>query len=306
MISRNGSHGVSVSGRGAQGTLVTDNVIGTDASGTVDLGNDGAGVYIANAVVNEVRRNVISGNGSHGVSLSAATDTVILANSIGTARDGVSALGNTGSGVHIGSGATDNSVNENTIAFNGADGVTIDSSTAVGNTVWENAIHSNAGLGIDLGPDGVTANDVGDGDAGANGLKNFPVLTTAGRSGDEIGIVGRLDSTSFHEIHRGFLQQCVVRRLRLRRRAGVAWLQRDRDRQRGHDHLRGEHAGRRHQLGADAGGELHHRNGDTKPSEANSSEFSACIEAAALPLLNLSERTESRSRRGTRRPTWWR
>ena len=195
VISGNGSHGVSVSGSAAQGTLVTDNVIGTDADGTVDLGSDGAGVYISNAVVSEVRRNVISGNGSHGVSLAAATDTLILGNSNGTARDGQTALGNTGSGVQMSSGATDNAVDENTIAFNGADGVTIASSTAVGNTVWENAIHSNSGLGVDPGPDGVTANDVGDGDAGANGLQNFPVLTTAGRTGDEIGISGRIDRT---------------------------------------------------------------------------------------------------------------
>ena len=86
VISGNGSHGVSVSGSAALGTLVTDNVIGADASGTVDLGNDGAGVYISNAVASEVRRNLVSGNGSHGVSLSAATDTLILGNSIGTAR----------------------------------------------------------------------------------------------------------------------------------------------------------------------------------------------------------------------------
>ncbi len=290
VISGNGSHGVSVSGSGAQGTLVTDSVIGTDASGTVDLGNDGAGVYIANAVVSEVRRNVISGNGSHGVSLSAATDTVILANSIGTARDGVSALGNTGSGVHIGSGATDNTVDENTIAFNGADGVTIDSSTAVGNTVWENAIHSNAGLGIDLGPDGVTANDVGDGDAGANGLKNFPVLTTAGRSGDEIGIVGRLDSTSSTRFIVDFYSNASCDASGYGE--GQAWL--------GYSVIVTGSGGTTTFEASTLDGTINSAQTPvgnfitataTQAFSANSSEFSACIEAAALPLLNLSERT---------------
>ena len=47
-----------------------------------------------------------------------------------------------------------------------------------GNAVRQNSIHDNVGLGIELGTDGVTANDPGDGDTGANGFQNFPVLVT--------------------------------------------------------------------------------------------------------------------------------
>ena len=48
------------------------------------------------------------------------------------------------------------------------------------NAIRENRIHSNGGIGIDLGTDGVTGNDAGDADAGPNNLQNFPVLISAG------------------------------------------------------------------------------------------------------------------------------
>ena len=50
--------------------------------------------------------------------------------------------------------------------------------------MWENSIHTNGGLGIDLGDDGVTANDTRDTDSGPNSLQNFPTnLTFATRDG---------------------------------------------------------------------------------------------------------------------------
>jgi len=56
-----------------------------------------------------------------------------------------------------------------------------------------NSIHSNAGLGIDLGDDGVTPNDLGDFDSGANNFQNFPVLTSA--ISGSTSIEGTLNST---------------------------------------------------------------------------------------------------------------
>jgi hypothetical protein len=52
-------------------------------------------------------------------------------------------------------------------------------------------------LGIDLGPVGVTANDVGDVDNGPNGLQNFPVVTSvANLGGGGVTIGGNLASTA--------------------------------------------------------------------------------------------------------------
>jgi len=54
--------------------------------------------------------------------------------------------------------------------------------------LYANSIHSNTGLGIDLGGgtedgNGVTANDTGDGDAGANDLLNYPAINQFTASG---------------------------------------------------------------------------------------------------------------------------
>jgi len=66
-------------------------------------------------------------------------------------------------------------VRNNTMEGNGA-GVVIQevAGAAEGNTISRNSMRNNTGLGIDLGADGVTANDPGDADTGPNGLLNFP------------------------------------------------------------------------------------------------------------------------------------
>ena len=56
----------------------------------------------------------------------------------------------------------------------------IDSGT--GNSVMSNSIHTSSTLGINLGIDGVSANDAGDGDTGANNLQNYPVLSPPRRA----------------------------------------------------------------------------------------------------------------------------
>ena len=94
-------------------------------------------------------------------------------------------------------GGTQNEAGNN-IAFNGGPGVAVSSGN--GNVVRGNSIFSNAGLGIDLGTDGVTANDVNDGDTGANQLQNFPVITSVLASANSTTIQGSLKSlpnTSF-------------------------------------------------------------------------------------------------------------
>jgi Thrombospondin type 3 repeat len=187
-ISANAQAGVHILGIGASANTVQGNFVGTDAAGGLDRGNSQHGVFIDGAPNNIVggtsasARNVISGNNATGVTIQGATGNVVRGNRIGTNAAGSGALGNTSDGVRVGGNASTSSIGGaatgagNTIAFNGA-GVVIDSGT--GNSVLSNSIHSSTTLGINLGIDGVSANDAGDGDSGANNLQNYPVISAA-------------------------------------------------------------------------------------------------------------------------------
>ncbi|MDQ4043398.1 MAG: hypothetical protein M3118_06235, partial [Actinomycetota bacterium] len=196
VINRFVGNGILISGSGATGNKVLGNFVGTNASGTADLGNGGEGVEIFDASDNtvggarEAARNVISGNGDDGVDLQGVNtkDNKIEGNFIGTKASSTQALGNGAHGVNIRSGADDNTVGgtaseaSNRIAHNGQDGVFVEGGlAAVGNSVLSNFIFSNTGLRIDLGTSGVTNNDTDDPDTGANNLQNFLVITSATR-----------------------------------------------------------------------------------------------------------------------------
>ena len=98
--------GVSMWFSGATGNVVQGNYIGTDLTGTVDLGNSFEGVEIfadGNTIGGKsaATRNVISGNNSSGVGISSvAGNNVVQGNYIGTDASGTSSLGN-GTGVSI-------------------------------------------------------------------------------------------------------------------------------------------------------------------------------------------------------------
>jgi len=191
VMSGNNANGILILGGSATGNVVQGNYIGTDVTGTVDLGNTFSGVGILNSASGNTiggtapgAGNVISGNGTVGVGCGAGgvpTGNQVLGNFIGTDPSGTLPLGNGGDGVGL-NGSNNNvggtaSGARNTIAHNGGDGVSVSGGT--GHAIRGNSIFSNTSLGIDLGPDGVTPNDAGDGDTGPNNLQNFPVLTSA-------------------------------------------------------------------------------------------------------------------------------
>ena len=130
-----------------------------------------------------IENNTVENMQVAGIALNDGSDGNVIRRNIITGTTGI-----TGSG---GAGIVITSFNDTALA------------PPTDNQITENAIYNNAGLGIDLdarGPafsatyvgDGVTANDAGDGDAGANELQNYPVLGTAASDGTDVTITGTL------------------------------------------------------------------------------------------------------------------
>jgi hypothetical protein len=201
--------GIFISPGTSTGATIQGNLIGTDVTGTVAIGNH-FGIWLnygsgGNSTVGGTvagARNVISGNRSDGVLISGSSrNNQLHGNFIGTDITGTQPLGNSGDGVQIDPFAASNRIGGgfpgegNTIAFNTGNGILVVGSTnATGNSFRRNSIFSNGALGIDLGGDGVTANDPGDSDPGPNNMQNFPVITSVTTNGSLTAITGTLNS----------------------------------------------------------------------------------------------------------------
>ena len=172
--------GVNIVGSGTMTktmmNTVSGNYIGIDVAGSSDIGNAFYGIQISSGAHNNIvggqtagERNVISGNGRSGVyiTLTGTDDNVVSGNYIGTDVTGTQDKGNSHDGVTIDNGAQGNTVGANNlIAHNNMSGVYVDDSGTTGNTITQNAIHSNGDLGIDL-------------DGGSNGEISAPAVSAA-------------------------------------------------------------------------------------------------------------------------------
>ena len=217
------------------GNVIQGNFIGTDVSGMLDRGNEGRGITMNDAPGNRIggpepgAGNLIAGNRATGVRVMSGSDNnLIQGNFLGVNRAmtdfisndrGVQLRGAHGNqvianmiaghvydGVLIWEGASNNLVYSNVVAYNGRgpigdpteaafNGILVHSGS--GNTLVSNLIFDNGLMGIELGNAfGVTPNDAGDGDSGANNFQNFPVLSAATLSGGSLVVSGTLNSTA--------------------------------------------------------------------------------------------------------------
>ncbi|MFL6210211.1 MAG: right-handed parallel beta-helix repeat-containing protein [Pyrinomonadaceae bacterium] len=188
---------------GASHAVVQGNLLGVGSDGTTPMSNTLDGIFAYNSPHSLIggagAGNVIAANHRYGILVQGnTTDLRVQGNSIGMDASGAADLGNTQAGIFIDQSSSNNTIGGtdagtgNRIAHNGGDGVNV--SDGIGNAILGNSIFANAGLGIDLGPDGVTANDAGDADGGANHLQNFPVITSASSAGGTTNAQGTLDS----------------------------------------------------------------------------------------------------------------
>ena len=153
----------------ANGIVVQGNRIGTDPTGTMALGNGGAGVFVGwgSAADNVIGGsgpgdgNVISGNDGDGVLMNSSIGggNVIEGNWIGTDADGTAALPNQGNGIEIDGGTVTIGGTarhsgpglgvRNLISGNSGDGIFLMGTTA--SVVEGNSIGTDASGNIPLG-----------------------------------------------------------------------------------------------------------------------------------------------------------
>jgi parallel beta-helix repeat protein len=221
VISGNHLDGILITS-GAFSNLAVVNLIGTDGTGAVALGNGANGVAITNcAFENEIggpraptlpghllgASNVISGNSLDGVVItdSGSTDNLVEGNFIGLAESGKTAVPNNGSGVHFLAGASQNSIGAtdpnvgNVISGNQGDGAALESDgnkvqgNLVGTDVTGSAALANAQNGIRVtGAD----NQIGGGNRGigrnvisGNGLDGVLITGTTATANAVMGNV---------------------------------------------------------------------------------------------------------------------
>jgi len=196
LISGNGQDGVLINSKLATGDLVQGNLIGTDATGTVPLGNQGNGVALTGAPGNTIggtavgARNVIAGNIQNGIDLSnlqpmqggvAFPAVLIVGNFIGTDLTGTRALGNAADGVLLDTAASNmiggtTAAARNVISANGVAGVEIRGGNSISNLVQGNYIGTDASgkaalanlVGVFI--NGASNNTIGGTDPGAGNL----------------------------------------------------------------------------------------------------------------------------------------
>ena len=137
-------------------TIIKGNFIGTDISGTIAFGNAKSGIYCNDDFLvvggnTPGERNIISGNGEHGIHIinSGTTQAIIKGNYIGVDVAGLNSMGNSGRGIFLSNAdrATIGGIlagEGNIIANNGQEGIYISGTPAVRNRISGNSIYCNS------------------------------------------------------------------------------------------------------------------------------------------------------------------
>ena len=169
-----GNHNIGIGiwdtyGTGTGALEIKGNYIGTDWSGTKPLPNG----HLADS-------NAGCPTYCAGIQLQGSSSVAMPASIIGGFNPGEANLiaFNNGAGI----------ISSPQYCANGCIGASFDS--------WGNAIHNNADTNIDIGAFGLTPNDPGDADTGANNVQNYPVIQSAHVTGGQLTVTYLVDSTT--------------------------------------------------------------------------------------------------------------
>lgn len=142
---------------------IEGNFLGTDVTGTADLGNGQDGVHLQNANGNTIggttvgTRNLISGNNDDGIGVNNSNNNTIIGNLIGTDLTGVLSLGNADSGIVIRAGSTGNTIGgitvaeRNIVSANATHGIHLQDAGTSGNMILGNYIGTDISGSLGLG-----------------------------------------------------------------------------------------------------------------------------------------------------------
>lgn len=228
--------GVLVSS-GAVGTLIQNNTMSNTRAG---IAFQNSGLASAATISGNIIRDGQVSN-ADGIELNGGNSNMTISNNqilryagcgidfIGGASTGNTITGNTFagngtatdtgqlSGISLrGAGSSNNTISRNTFLSNNGSGIVALSGTT-GNVFSQNSFFGNGtiaksagagqGLAIDLtattdtNGDGVTRNDAGDADTGANGQLNFPVITSASIVGTSLVVKGYARAGALIELY---------------------------------------------------------------------------------------------------------
>ena len=164
VISGNNHAGVAIYDSNVTHTVITTNVIGTDATGAFAVPNAGDGIYMYYGSDIYVYSNLVSGNAGVGIDVQHGSYASISGNTVGLNADGTAALANHGSGIEVSD--TPNAVigaptGPNVVGGNAGVGINLHGQLSTNAQIVGNIIGANATLSLAFGNlgDGIRAQD---------------------------------------------------------------------------------------------------------------------------------------------------
>lgn len=179
LISGNAGSGVYIADAITRDNLIDGNAIGINAALDGALGNGDAGIALVNAGAttlghsNQSNVQYIAGNRREGIYIENTSGVRILSSHF----IGYGTIGNGREGILL-NDASNTVIQPYSVMHNGGAGIAISGAGSLNNAIIFVENYGNRGLAIDLGNDGLTPNDPGDGDSGPNTQLNYPLITS--------------------------------------------------------------------------------------------------------------------------------